>query len=239
MYSGLEVIHQLVADGQPGFIQAIFHPAYSCWPWSALKCGSMEYKTGRNGGCTPLDPNQPMMEHRMAIPSIPPRIDLSQLPRTTVTGIYFLWDGDRVVYVGQSKTIGWRIMQHLGDAAKKFDGISFLRCRLGSLNSWERQYIEGLLPRYNRCCLSKKLRRLKKLGMKLPEIEYRKPFNGKDVAGFLGVTAEQFAWLRSQPDPPKPIRIPRANYRRWVRGAVEKWAARNADLLEQAKAMSF
>lgn len=87
----------------------------------------------------------------MAYPAIPCPNGLAQLPTPDVSGIYFLWLNDRVVYVGQSRRIKARIFQHLEDASKTFDQFSFLRCSVLRLGEWERFYIESLTPRHNRC----------------------------------------------------------------------------------------
>ncbi len=107
----------------------------------------------------------------MAYPSIPDSCDFSQLPTTTVTGIYFLWAGGRIVYVGQSRTIGQRLCQHIGDKTKKFDRFSYVKCDLRRIASWERHYIDALVPLYNRCPRSKLVRRLKDAGMEFNKIK--------------------------------------------------------------------
>ncbi len=107
----------------------------------------------------------------MAFPSIPDSSEFSQLPTTTVTGIYFLWAGSRIVYVGQSKKIGQRLCQHIADKTKKFNRFSYVRCDLRRLNSWERHYIDALVPVYNRCHRSRLVRRLKAAGMEFPKIK--------------------------------------------------------------------
>lgn len=64
-----------------------------------------------------------------------------------VTGIYFLFDGDEIVYVGQSVDIMTRIGAHLRD--KIFDSFNYIECGLRDLNNLEATYILELKPKYN------------------------------------------------------------------------------------------
>ena len=48
------------------------------------------------------------------------------------SGIYFLHLDGEVVYVGQAVDMRRRVGQHLGDASKQFDAVSFIRCTLAS-----------------------------------------------------------------------------------------------------------
>lgn len=66
----------------------------------------------------------------------------------TATGVYFLWRGQTIVYVGQSRTGFNRIAQHVA-SQKRFDGVSFVRCPAADLDRVEREYIDALLPEYN------------------------------------------------------------------------------------------
>lgn len=164
----------------------------------------------------------------MADHSIPQPLGLSQLPTTNVTGIYFLWHGAMVVYVGQSKTIAQRVYQHIQDGTKAFDGLSWIACEPKHLNGLERRFIERLLPRYNRCLFSERVRR---------EKPWRPDPESGNIATFLGLTQEQFIWVRRQPWGPRPGRIPRARMRRWTWDKIEAWAAAHADLIAAAKSM--
>jgi len=62
------------------------------------------------------------------------------------TGVYFLVDGDRVVYVGQSVNVYARISQHHD---KVFDSFAFIPCERDMLNSLESLYIHVLRPPLN------------------------------------------------------------------------------------------
>jgi hypothetical protein len=100
---------------------------------------------------------------------IPPSRGLEQLPSETVSGIYFLWRGSQLIYVGQSRHIAQRVGQHIEEGRKPFDGMSFIRVEISHLNHVERLYIERFLPQYNRCAMSKARRKLKVLGCKPDE----------------------------------------------------------------------
>lgn len=63
-------------------------------------------------------------------------------------GVYFLWHGDEVVYVGKAVNLLRRIAQHLAD--KTFDHYSYIECALEDLDSIERRAIMALKPRLNR-----------------------------------------------------------------------------------------
>jgi len=68
----------------------------------------------------------------------------------TVSGVYFLCDGDEVVYVGQSNCVVFRVATHVKEAVKVFDRVFFLPAPLSSLNDIETEYIRTLKPKYNR-----------------------------------------------------------------------------------------
>ena len=77
----------------------------------------------------------------LAMLSIPPNI----------SGVYFLCDGDDVVYVGQSVQVVNRIATHLAEGRKKFDAdrVFFMPCPPPDLNAVEGQFIRLLNPKYN------------------------------------------------------------------------------------------
>ncbi|MBZ9649415.1 hypothetical protein K9B33_17915 [Sphingobium sp. 3R8] len=75
------------------------------------------------------------------------------------TGIYFLWRGDTVVYVGQTRTGYLRIASHLANSAMAFDAVGFMRCDAESLDAAERAYLDRLLPEYNTDPTTMKLKR--------------------------------------------------------------------------------
>jgi hypothetical protein len=70
----------------------------------------------------------------------------SATPWQTASGVYFLVDGDRVVYVGQSVNIYSRIPYHHD---KKFDKYVYIPCDPSQLNVLESLYIHLLQPKLN------------------------------------------------------------------------------------------
>ncbi len=62
------------------------------------------------------------------------------------TGVYFLIDSGKVVYVGQSVNVYSRIAQH---HSKSFDSFAFIPCKKEILNSLESLYIHILQPPLN------------------------------------------------------------------------------------------
>lgn len=68
------------------------------------------------------------------------------LPWAKAIGVYFLLDGDEVVYVGQSVSVYSRILQHTD---KLFDRYAFVPCAVDALDRLESLYIHFLRPRLN------------------------------------------------------------------------------------------
>jgi hypothetical protein len=68
------------------------------------------------------------------------------LPWERSTGVYFLVQGEEVVYVGQSVNIYSRISQH---SDKKFEKYAFVPCEADHLDKLESLYIHTLKPRLN------------------------------------------------------------------------------------------
>lgn len=79
------------------------------------------------------------------------------------SGIYFLFDRDELVYIGQGKLAAARAADHLRILPKKkFDSYAFVPCPPRLLNSMEVRYIYKFRPRYNnirsiRCKKTKKI----------------------------------------------------------------------------------
>lgn len=65
-------------------------------------------------------------------------------------GIYHLKQGDKVVYVGQTKNIKSRIAKHFYSNDKEFDGIEFFDCDEEILNDVEAREIVHFNPIYNK-----------------------------------------------------------------------------------------
>ncbi|MEN6540846.1 MAG: GIY-YIG nuclease family protein [Mizugakiibacter sp.] len=68
------------------------------------------------------------------------------LPWEKASGVYFLLDGDEVVYVGQAVNVYSRIGQHTD---KRFDRYAFVPCAVDVLDRLESLYIHCLRPRLN------------------------------------------------------------------------------------------
>ena len=67
------------------------------------------------------------------------------------SGIYFLCDGQDVVYVGQSVSVLGRVATHLAERIKEFlpERVFFLPCPAEDLTRIENHYIRLLRPKYN------------------------------------------------------------------------------------------
>lgn len=71
------------------------------------------------------------------------------IPVGTVSGIYFLIDGDEVCYVGQSRNVFHRLAQHTRNGFK-FTAYNFIPCPVEQLDELERQYLLAIWPNMNR-----------------------------------------------------------------------------------------
>jgi hypothetical protein len=78
------------------------------------------------------------------------RIPLHKVDRSLKrSAVYFLFDGEVVVYVGQSCDVLRRVGEHIADQTKTFDAIATVDC-INLNRTWlERRYIDLLKPRYN------------------------------------------------------------------------------------------
>ena len=66
-----------------------------------------------------------------------------------ITGVYFLYSEDEIVYVGQSLDIHFRIGEHRKANSKIFTHYSYFQCKFEVLNIEERKYIKKHNPKYN------------------------------------------------------------------------------------------
>ncbi len=64
-------------------------------------------------------------------------------------GVYFLIDGDEVVYVGQSVNVAARILQHIADKTKQFSRACYVPVHPDDLDETERSLITLFAPRHN------------------------------------------------------------------------------------------
>ena len=72
-----------------------------------------------------------------------------EIPPVTL-GIYFLFSGDEVVYVGQSQDVMSRIMTHRGNGIIRFDSASAVPTNNSHKNEVEATLIVMMNPKYNK-----------------------------------------------------------------------------------------
>lgn len=69
-------------------------------------------------------------------------------PHESYCGVYFLVEGDEIVYVGQARDIMFRLAHH-AKSEKVFSKYTFIECDVEELNEIEAAYIVKFAPRYN------------------------------------------------------------------------------------------
>jgi hypothetical protein len=67
----------------------------------------------------------------------------------SICGIYFLLDGEKIVYVGQSISLLSRVAKHWQEGAKPFNRVFFIECAQAELSHLEALYIDKFKPQYN------------------------------------------------------------------------------------------
>jgi hypothetical protein len=86
--------------------------------------------------------------------------------------IYFLINGDEIVYVGQSSSLQSRLESHRSDK-KEFDRVLFLPTPSSFLSSLEMALIRALKPKYNQSLVGdlnlNNINTLKEIGFSKPE----------------------------------------------------------------------
>ena len=75
------------------------------------------------------------------------KIPSTRMP-ARLMGIYFLYNGDELIYIGQSRSILSRIGQHV-KGGKSFDSYTFVECDEEDLDSMEAGYIKHYHPSMN------------------------------------------------------------------------------------------
>lgn len=75
-------------------------------------------------------------------------IDLGRIASPRPTGVYFLVDGDEIVYVGQTADLEVRIAMHLEAGLKRFDRAFWIELPADQLDAHEGAFIRALNPRY-------------------------------------------------------------------------------------------
>ncbi len=93
-------------------------------------------------------------------------------PKGRITGVYFLFRGKEIVYVGATINIIPRISEHCNGSRdkvkKEFDSFSYIECSGKNLVELEEYYIEKYSPIYNKkVCTCEYHRRLAKISKKM------------------------------------------------------------------------
>lgn len=71
-----------------------------------------------------------------------------KIPRP-ICGVYKLYQGKNIVYVGQSTDIAYRIRSHVREDSKEFDRYSYMECPPEKLTELECEQILKHAPIYN------------------------------------------------------------------------------------------
>lgn len=79
-----------------------------------------------------------------------------------ICGIYFLFNGDELVYVGQSVDVISRVRTHACEGYKAFDSFAFIEVEKDRLDATEKAYIGKYLPEHNVCSFSMAERRVRR-----------------------------------------------------------------------------
>jgi hypothetical protein len=75
--------------------------------------------------------------------------EIRQLPELSI-GIYFLFQGDALQYIGQSSAVYERVSTHRRQRKIPFDNWRFVNTTLAELDTVEATYIHAFRPPYNR-----------------------------------------------------------------------------------------
>ena len=108
-----------------------------------------------------------------------------EIPKN-VSGIYFLFSGDELVYVGKSLNAIARVHSHKKENIKRFDSYSVIECEEKELEKLEAEYIKKFKTKYNVCHIVKKSRgmplSIEKEGLIRPVTKKnKKMFHGEGV----------------------------------------------------------
>lgn len=97
-------------------------------------------------------PDDPHREAFFIVPTMS-KEEILQLPRhqkpEVICGIYFLFRGDEVVYIGQSIAVLGRVSQHVKEEVKIFDSYAFVEYDYRDLDRVEAFLIGKFDPEYN------------------------------------------------------------------------------------------
>jgi len=114
-------------------------------------------------------------------------LELVSLQFASFPGIYFLCDGDEVVYVGQSICVAGRVGAHLKD--KVFDYAYCFRVPRSDLDAVESAFIHALKPKYNISGQGRLIAPSRSLPLNsgaVPLIEYADSISGKSAMSLRG-----------------------------------------------------
>lgn len=79
--------------------------------------------------------------------------------RYNISGVYFLYQKNILVYIGSSKDIFNRLEFHFKDNSKEYDSYSYLELPDLEYQLTERYLINKYLPIYNKDGITKKIRK--------------------------------------------------------------------------------
>ncbi|MBY8335191.1 GIY-YIG nuclease family protein [Qipengyuania pacifica] len=155
----------------------------------------------------------------MAYGSIPKQGDpvhLSQffLEDRRFPAVYFLWDDGVLVYIGQSKTLKWRIETHLTEGKKVFDSVSFIRCTIDRLMEIEGHFIQKFAPKYNDCAVANAVR--DNAPWRLRSALTTRMLDTSLAADYLGVSESALRAIPEDILPRLRKRKPRSKKFRWL-----------------------
>lgn len=163
-------------------------------------------------------------------PAVIGPIQFPDLADLATSGIYFLHLDGQVVYVGKAVHMRRRIGQHLADANKIFDAVSYIKCSVDRLDAMERRYIKLLLPAYNQCTLAKSQKFAQEasgIPLNQPKIDENHAYDEAGAARFLGISVEELREHQRLGHGPRSVRRSRSKQRRYPVGILRKFAIRH------------
>jgi hypothetical protein len=151
--------------------------------------------------------------------------------------VYFLYSHGLLVYVGQTRTLKFRVDNHFSTAAKVFDSIAFIRCTIDQLLRIESHYIRKFAPKYNACAIAQSVRENTPWRVTKPQ----GGISAAEAADFLGVSHEQFAHWQTERIGPKEMirRVSRSRSRQrcgYNIQTLRDFAKDHPDMIAAAKA---
>ena len=127
----------------------------------------------------------------------------------TSGSVYFLFDGDRIVYVGQSVNFMSRIGSHKRD--KTFTHCRVMFCLKRRMSYWESIFIKRYKPKYNRAGLERK---------KPPKQKVKTKFSHPPKAS-SGLRFEEGWAIGYEPQVEPYIHLSRTNLQKIIYGKVK------------------